>query len=188
MEQPIYAERATVIFFEGLTVDGYRMPDGSFRAGLIGASLVLGYGKDWLQRAVKPHLVNHTPTTLANLKEIGFTSHLVSIVSTTSQGNTFSDETISLDDFQCCIIYGTQSKRKAAIALNRGFTKLALIDFFRDAFGESPLTIDQKRELFYQEYASSISPECWREMDRRDIIALALTGDEPHLQYGLWNQ
>ena len=42
--EPIRAERATVRFFDGLEVDGYRMPNGEFRVGLTGASLVLGYG------------------------------------------------------------------------------------------------------------------------------------------------
>ncbi|MEG5251302.1 hypothetical protein QUB67_34795 [Microcoleus sp. ARI1-A1] len=62
-----------------------------------------------------------------------------------------------------------------------------LNDFFVDAFGEMPLTIDEKRRLFYEAYAATISPEDWRQMDREDILRLALPGDEPHLLWGLWN-
>jgi len=44
----IRAERATVEFFDGLSVDGYRMPNGEFRVGLAGASRTLGYEREWL--------------------------------------------------------------------------------------------------------------------------------------------
>ena len=52
LENPIKAERATVVFFEGLTVEGYRMPSGEFRVGLEGASTVLGFGENWLYRTL----------------------------------------------------------------------------------------------------------------------------------------
>ncbi|RMG10996.1 MAG: hypothetical protein D6728_09560, partial [Cyanobacteria bacterium J055] len=77
--------------------------------------------------------------------------------------------------------------KKAALALQRSLTQVALNDFFRDAFGEPPLTIEEKRRLFYETYAATISPERWREMDREEILKLALPGDEPHLKDGLWN-
>jgi len=40
--EPIRAERQTVTFFDGLQVDGYQMPNGDFRVGITGASVVLG--------------------------------------------------------------------------------------------------------------------------------------------------
>ncbi len=49
----IRARRKTVSFFEGLEVDGYQLPNGEFRVGIIGASTVLGYGKNWLSRAIE---------------------------------------------------------------------------------------------------------------------------------------
>jgi hypothetical protein len=61
---------------------------------------------------------------------------------------------------------------------------VALNDFFVDAFGEPPLTIEQKRRLFYEAYSATISPEDWREIDREDILRLALPGDKPHLLGG----
>ena len=54
--EPIRAERQRVVFFEGLEVDGHRMPDGEFRVGLEGASLVIGYGADWLSQVVRRRL------------------------------------------------------------------------------------------------------------------------------------
>ncbi len=66
-------------------------------------------------------------------------------------------------------------------------TRVALNDFFRDAFGEPPLSIEEKRRLFYEAYAATISPEEWRRMDRQDILRLAFPGDETHLKDGAWN-
>ncbi|MEM8643116.1 MAG: hypothetical protein AAGG51_30515 [Cyanobacteria bacterium P01_G01_bin.54] len=63
-----------------------------------------------------------------------------------------------------------------------------MIDFFREAFGETPLSLEEKRQLFYETYAASISPEQWREMDRQDILNLALAGDDPPFRWGLWNR
>ncbi|AFZ15758.1 hypothetical protein Cri9333_5003 (plasmid) [Crinalium epipsammum PCC 9333] len=183
MEEPIKAERATVEFFDGLTVDGYRMPDGEFRIGLAGASRILGYSDRWLRDAV----TGETPRTAKALEGIGFSENIEKVLGQSNQGNQFEDTTINLDDFNCCIIYGVQAKRKAAIALQKSFTKLALNDFFRDAFGEPPLSIEQKRDLFYKTYAASISPEDWRTMDKQEILRLALPGDEPHLRRGKWN-
>ena len=182
--KPIRAIAATVRFFEGLDVDGYRMPDGSFRIGVVGTSRILGYGKDWLNNAI----TGKTTTTLDKLSQIGFTNTTQPISAQTTQGNWFSDNTISLQDFQCCLVYAVRARKKAAEALNKAFVILSLTDFFRDAFGDVPLTIEEKRHLFYQEYAAFISPEDWRQMDKQDIINLALVGDEPHLKGGYWNE
>jgi len=38
LEIPIKAEHRTVVFFDGLDVDGYRMPNGEFRVGLARAN------------------------------------------------------------------------------------------------------------------------------------------------------
>lgn len=184
MEEPIRVERQTVVFFEGLSVDGYRMPNGEFRIGLAGASLVIGYGREWLADAVN----QETPRTAKALSGLGFTEKIEKVTAQSSQGNLFEDRTIGLDDFNCCIIYAVQNRKKAAIALQKSFTQIALNDFFRDAFGEPPLSIEEKRQLFYETYAASISPEEWRAIDREDILRLALAGDEPHLKDGLWNQ
>ena len=47
-KDPIRVERATVKFFDGLEIDGYRMPNGEFRIGLAGASRILGFSDRWL--------------------------------------------------------------------------------------------------------------------------------------------
>jgi hypothetical protein len=181
--EPTRAERQTVSFFDGLQVDGYRMPDGEFRVGITGASVVLGYSDNWLQRV----LSRESGRSIKALRGLGFTEEFQKVVSKTNRGEREA-QTISLRDFNRLISYAVFDGKKAALALQLALTEVALNDFFRDAFGESPLSIDEKRRLFYEAYARTISPEDWRQMDRAEILRLALPGDELHLQDGRWNQ
>lgn len=183
MPNPIRVEHAKVVFFDGLTIDAYRLPSGEFRVGLADASRTLGFDREWLTDAID----SKTPRTAKSLRGLGFSEKIQEVSAQSTQGNFYDDRTITLGDFNTCIIYAVQRKKKAAIALSRAFTKLALIDFFKEAFGETPLTIDEKRKLFYEEYAKTISPDDWRTMDKQDIVRLALPGDEPHLVDGQWN-
>lgn len=181
--EPIRAQKATVKFFNGLEVDGYRMPNSEFRVGLEGASKVLGFAPNWLYLT----LSRNEGRTLKALRGYGFDAYQIEAKVERPQGGTTTVATIGLDSFNICIVYAVQQKKKAALALQLALTKMALIDFFRDAFGEEPLSITEKRRLFYETYAATISPEDWRKMDRLDILELALPGDETHLNDGQWN-
>ena len=178
MSEAYKAERETVTFFDGLTVDGYRMPNGEFRVGVTGASEILGYGRNWLGR-----VLSRGGNTLKALQGIGFTEEIQKVV--TNSGR--PPETISLEDFNRLIVYGVMDRRPAALALQLSLTRLSLNDFFLDAFGEPPLSIEEKRRLFYETYASTISPQQWLDMDREEILRLALPGDEEQNSDGLWN-
>jgi hypothetical protein len=181
--EPIRAERATVTFFDGLAVEGYRMPSGEFRVGITEACRVLGYADNWLFLA----LTGKNRKRLKSLQSLGFTEETAKIVSETERGDREA-QTICLRDFNRLISYAVFDGKKAALALQLALTEVALNDFFRDAFGEQPLSIAEKRQLFYETYAAAISPEEWRQMDRAEILRLALPGDEPQLQEGRWNQ
>lgn len=171
------AERATVTFFDGLTVDGYRMPNGEFRVGVTGASRVLGYADNWLYRLLK----GESRKQMKTLQGLGFTGVTSKIVSETSRGDREA-QTVGLRDFNRLISYAVFDQKKPALALQLALTEVALNDFFRDAFGDPPLSIADKRKLFYEAYAKTISPEEWMAMDREDILKLALPGDEPQLK------
>jgi hypothetical protein len=75
VEEVIKAERQTVRFFDGLEVDGYRLPDGEFRVGLTGASLVLGYAKNWLGR-----VLSRGGNAVKALRGYGFTEKVEKVV------------------------------------------------------------------------------------------------------------
>jgi hypothetical protein len=170
--EPIRAERQTVTFFDGLQVDGYRMPNGEFRVGVTGASIVLGYSENWLSRL----LGRETGTSIKTLRGLGFTEETRKVVSETNRGDREA-QTINLRDFNRLISYAVFDGKRAALALQLALTEVALNDFFRDAFGEPPLSIDEKRQIFYESYAATIRPEDWRQMDREDILRLAILGD-----------
>ncbi len=81
MDEIIRVERQTVRFFDGLEVDGYRLPSGEFRVGLTGASLVLGYKENWLRR-----VLGRGGTALNALRGLGFTEQLAEVVRETFRG------------------------------------------------------------------------------------------------------
>jgi hypothetical protein len=177
--EPIKARSAQVRFFDGLEVDGYELPNGEFRVGIAKVGEVLGYERNWLGRVLA-----RGGNTLQALQANGFTEKIQKVV--TNSGR--PPETISLRDFNRILVYAVQDKKKAALALQLALTELSLTDFFRDAFDLMPLSISEKRDLFYKAYAATISPEDWRQMDREDILRLALAGDETHLACGRWNR
>jgi hypothetical protein len=179
----IRAQRGTVTFFDGLTVDGYKMPNGEFRVGLTGASEVLGYGREWLGR-----VLSRGGNTVKALQGMGFTEEVLKVATQPIKGGGSQAQTISLRDFNRLIAYAVFDRKPAALALQLALTEVALNDFFRDAFGDRPLSIDEKRNLFYDAYAKTISPSDWMQMDKEDILRLALPGDEDHLQGGRWNE
>ena len=171
--QTTKAVRATIVFCEGLEVDGYQMPNGEYRVGLSSAGLALGYSDRWIDDLVK----FRTPRTAKALQGMGFEGKIEKVFAQSTQGNSYQDSTVSLDDFKHLITYGVIKKKKKAIALQTALTKIALIDFFRDSFNDVPLTIQEKRSLFYKTYAESLSVEDWLEMDREDVTDLILPGD-----------
>jgi hypothetical protein len=168
--EPIRSERAPVTFFDGLSVDGYRMPNGEFRVGITTASVVAGFAENYLRRAL-----SDGGTRLQPLLENGFSGETVSQVRVTKTGER-EERTIHLKDFIKLLRYADKQDKPSAGAILDALSELSLIDFFRDAFGEVPSSIDEKRRIFYKTYAASISPEEWRRMDKEDILRIAIMG------------
>jgi hypothetical protein len=181
-DEMIRAERATVEFFDGLSVDGYRMPNGEFRVGITTASVVAGFAENYLRR-----LLADGGTRLQPLLDNGFSGITFPQVRVTKTGER-EERAITLKDFIRLLRYADKQGRQSAGAILDALSELSLVDFFRDAFGEPPLSIAEKRRLFYESYAQSISPENWRQMDREEILRLALPGDEEQFQDGAWNE
>ena len=177
VDETIKVEVATVRFFDGLEVEGYKMPDGEFRIGLTGASLVLGYGENWLPRLLR----KKEGISLKALLALGFSKRTQKVLSEPTIGSK-KVETISLDDFDRLIVYTVSRHKKAALALQQSLTEVSLLDFFLDAFGKSSLNVEQKRHFFYEKYAVTISPDGWQQMSKRDILRLALHTGLSHSQ------
>ena len=159
-QDPIKATRATVKFAEGIEVDGYMLPDGEFRVGKSSASLACGFNKDYLSR-----LTVKAPNQLKALRDEGYTDRPMTVEINNERGATRS-ETLSLDDFESVIFFAASKGKKEAIALQRALVKVGITDWFRLSFGIKELTLEEKRALFYKDYAKTID---WLSEDRKDF-------------------
>ena len=179
----VYALHSEVNFGEGVTVDGYQMPDGEFRVGIVGASLVLGFAKNWLSR----RLLQRERNSLEGLHNRGFDGYCISCQVQRKQGGSTNVRTIGLDDFNVLIEYAVEKGKKKAIAISRALRKVSLLSFFRDAFELPSLTPDEQRKVFYQSYAQTID---WLAEDREETEANLLPGDDLWVagDYSSWSK
>jgi hypothetical protein len=159
-EDIVRHERATVQFVENVSVDGYKMPNGEFRVGLTGAALALGYSKEWAGR-----LISRGGTHNKALSGLGFSGKISELA--TNSGR--PPKTISLEDFSYLTLFAATQGKDKAIAINKALIHMSYVDFFRDAFGDRPLSIDEKRAQFYKVYAATID---WLAEDKEEALAL----------------
>lgn len=158
-----YFERATVYFTTDLSVDGYLMPNGEFRVGITGASEVLGFAKNWLGRVTRTEA-----KTLKALQGLGFKG-LQEVGKVMGETGSQSVTTISLNDFSLLILYAAMQGKKQAIALQLSLTQMSLKDFFYFSFGKEPLSFEEKRKAFYQDFAKTID---WFKEDQQDVLVI----------------
>jgi len=142
--EPVKAVSATVQLSEALEIDGYMMPDGEFRAGITGASVLLGYQKDWF--LVLP---SKAPNKLKALEEKGYRHDPVPVnIQRRGRGGATKAQTISLKELTIVIAIEAQFLNKRAIAIQSAFTFEGFDSRFRDAFGINQLSSAEKRKFF----------------------------------------
>lgn len=156
------AVQALVNFAPNLSVDGYQLSDESFHLSILTASEAVGFSRTWLTKNI-----SRGGNTFKALCETGFSGKILE-VSTETQAGPRLVKLISLDDFNALILYAASQGKEKAIALNKALIDMSLRDFFRDAFGKRPLTVEEKRAVFFDNYARSLSWEDWWEIDRED--------------------
>jgi len=162
----------------GISIDAYLMPTGVVRYGIAYLSKLLGYGEKYFLRVTKTE-----SRKLGGLIYKGYTGDLISVkvLRESSRGATFP-QTLSFDDF--CILVeheAIEEENPKAIALLTASFREVLRGRTQEALGLSEDTLERKQSDF-TDYIN------WYESDREDIENLALPGDEPHLQSGLWNE
>jgi hypothetical protein len=155
-----------------LSIDGYMMPNGEFRAGIAGASILLGHGKDWFNR-----LASRGPKKLEALQSAGFTGRLESVVISRESGTRGASraQTINLKDLTTLITVEALSGNKRAIALQAAFTLGGLDALFRDAFGIPQQSQSERRRFFsltYEEFLEALAE------NRTELEQLRLPGDD----------
>jgi hypothetical protein len=111
----IKAQRATIEYVDGISVDGYMMPDGEFRVGITGASIALGYGENWLYR-----LTDRKGKTLKALQSLGYTNKTIPVECDTVNGGGQCVATISTIDFDILTAFAASEGKRNAMRLLSG--------------------------------------------------------------------
>ena len=155
----IKAIAKTVKFAESIEVDGFLLPDGEFRVGKKSASKTLGFQEDYLSRLPKKSVKQFKA-----LLDEGYTDSPKTIEYDFGRGATRS-ETISLDDFTSFIFFAAMRGKKEAIAIQKAITRVGIEDWFRLTFNIERQSLEEKRALFYQDYAKTIN---WLNEDQID--------------------
>ena len=170
MNETTKAAAATIQLSETLSIDGYMMPNGEFRVGIVGASMLLGYQRDWF--LVLP---SKAPSKLKALQVEGFRYNPLPVsIQRRGRGGATKAQTISLRDLTTLITAEAQQLNKRAIALQSAFTLDGLDSRFRDAFGVSQLSPDAKRQFFgmtFEQYLEALAD------NQAELDALQLPGD-----------
>ena len=113
-------------------------------------------------------VVGRDGNTVKTLRGIGFTEKIEEVATQSIRGGGARIKTISIDDFNRLIVYAVGDGKKAALALQLSLSKLALNDFFRDAFGDVPLTIG-----FVYYFYSAIGLYFCGELSRRWMVLVS---------------
>jgi len=172
MTESTKAVTAVIQLSDTLSIDGYMMPDGEFRAGIAGASILLGHGKDWFNR-----LASRGPKKLEALQSAGFTGRLEPVVIPRESGTRGASraQTINLKDLTTLITVEALAGNKRAIALQAAFTLEGLDSRFRDAFRVEQRTPEEKRQFFgltYEEFLEALAE------NRMELEQLRLLSDD----------
>ena len=170
MTEPVKAVNAAIQLSDTLTIDGYMLPDGEFRAGAVSVSAVLGYKRNWLLE-----IEDKSPDKLKALSDKGYRGTSLIPVQRTGRGGTNKARTISLKDLTALITVEALQGNKRAIALQAAFTLEGLDGRFREAFGVEQRTADERRQFFGMTYGEFL--EALAE-NREELEALRLPGDD----------
>ncbi len=79
-------------------------------------------------------------------------------------------KTLSLLDFRKLIVFAAKKERPEAEALLDAIVDVSLEDYFRIAFGQQTLTLEEKRDKFFKAYSATID---WLTEDRSDWELIA---------------
>lgn len=168
------ALEATIKLGAGVSIDGYMMPDGTFRYGLAYISVLLGYAENYFRRLLNPRRTKRMPKKLKALIDKGFTAYQITVrFPRSGTGGSSVAHTISYDDF-CILVEHEASKDvenpKAFGLLTASFREL-LRSRTQAAFNLPEDTLEQKQLEFQWNYESYLE-------DKDDLEALKLPGDE----------
>jgi hypothetical protein len=126
--------------------------------------LIAGFAENYLRRL----LDQKSGTSFKALQAAGFSGQSEILARVTKTGER-DERTIDLKDFTRLLRFADRQGKVPAGAILDALVEMSMVDFFRDSFGQTPLTIEEKRKTFYQTYAASID---WLEEDKNDRAEL----------------
>lgn len=160
----IKAEKKTVHLMGILPIDAYKLETGEYRIGMASSSLAIGYAENWLSRTT-----SSGSKTLKALEGKGFTGYFLEVQVLRDGSGATRSKTISLDDFDSLIEwaleYGSKKSKIILKAYTRATRKRSTEDDIREAFGDNLMSVEERRALFYKEFAASLSEADWKEGD-----------------------
>lgn len=167
----VKACNATVHIGLSTAIEGYLMPNGTFRYGLTYVSSLLGYANNWLSRLLKTD-----SNKLKALQCNGFQGYIIEAsVQRIDRRGSPTTKTLSFDDFCVLVEFeAVEEKNPKAIALLTASFREILRSRTQEAFGlpQDPL---EKRIAFFQ--LSFEERETILAEDREDLKQLELYGD-----------
>jgi hypothetical protein len=171
MSNAVNALSATVHIGLSKVIEGYLLPDGSFRYGLPYVSQLIGREKTYLS-----HMIKKGSKKLKALRQKGFSCDLIRVsVSRPTTGGT-RPNTIGFNDF--CIIVeheAVEENNPDATALLTAAFREVLRSRTQEAFGLTQDTLETKVVNFQQAFEERLD---WLSEDRKDFNDLWLPGDE----------
>ena len=108
----IKSQRATIEYVEGISVDGYMLPNGEFRVGMVGASLALGYAENWLTQ-----ITSRVGKASKTLERMGYTGEFIPVVCESINGGGRCAQTLSQSDFDVLISFAASEGKRDAMRL-----------------------------------------------------------------------
>lgn len=166
-KQVVQAFSSTIHIGLSTAIEGYVLPDGSFRYGFSYVSKLLGYERNYLS-----HAIRKGTKKIETLQGKGFTCDLILINTTRSSTGSTRSYTMSFDDFCILVEHEAVSERNLkAIALLTASFREVLRSRTQEAFGLPQDTFEKRIAFFQLAYSER---ERLLSEDREDIEQLEL--------------
>lgn len=168
------ALKATIKLGAGISIDGYFMPDGSFRYGLAYISRLLGYAENYYRRLLNPRRTEKASKKLKALQVKGFTAYQITVNAPRDEasGSTVA-HTVSYQDFCILVEYEAETGNQKALALLTASFRELLRSRTQVAFGLPEDSLERRQLEFQFNYQHYLE-------DRAELDELKLPGDEVH--------
>lgn len=166
------ALEATIKLGAGVSVDGYYMPDGTFRYGLAYVSVLLGHARNYYRRLLQRHGTKTQSKKLEALMRKGFTGDQIPVRAPhEDKGGSSVAHTVSYEDFCILVEYEVETGNVKALALLTASFRELLRSRTQVAFGLLEDSLERRQLEFqfnYQHYLEN----------QAELDELKLPGDE----------